>query len=150
MHVYLHTKFQVSRIILTSFRQVGIPSLSPLSKRTSKNPTQISFKDFYPRKKKILLINAINLAEKSINITNEDTGIIKHARKSFLCDNNKSQMKNDSGLLDVTMSACNGQEVCEMVGTFSFYKFSLKYNKNNIGIYRDDDLAIFKNISDPE
>ena len=37
-----------------------------------------------------------------------------------------------------------------MVGTFSFYKFSLKYNKNNIGIYRDDDLAIFKNISDPK
>ena len=32
---------------------------------------------------------------------------------------------------------------------FLLYKLSLKYNKNNIGLYRDDGLAIFKNISGP-
>ena len=31
--------------------------------------------------------------------------------------------------------------------TFILYKFSLKYNKNNIDLYRDDGLAVFKNIS---
>ena len=30
------------------------------------------------------------------------------------------------------------------------YKLSLKYNKNSIGLYRDDGLAIFKNISGPK
>ena len=59
-------------------------------------------------------------------------------------------MKKDSGLFDVTMGAYDGVEVCELVGTFLLHKLSLKYNKNNIGIYRDDGLAIFKNISGPK
>ena len=58
-------------------------------------------------------------------------------------------MKKDSELFDVTMGAYHGAEVCELVGTFLLYKLSLKYNKNNIGLYRDDGLAIFKNISGP-
>ena len=56
-------------------------------------------------------------------------------------------MKKDSRLFDVTMGACDGAEVRELVGTFLLYKFSLKYNKNNIGLYHGDGLAIFKNIS---
>ena len=32
-------------------------------------------------------------------------------------------------------------------GTFILYKLSLKYNENNIDLYRDDGLAVFKNIS---
>ena len=59
-------------------------------------------------------------------------------------------MKKDSGLFDVTMGAYDGAEVCGLVRTFLLYKLSLKYNKNNIGIYRDDGLAIFKNISGPK
>ena len=39
--------------------------------------------------------------------------------------------------------------ICELVGTFLLYKLSPKYNKNNNGLYRDDDLTIFKNISGP-
>ena len=59
-------------------------------------------------------------------------------------------MKQDSGLFDLTMGAYNGAEVCKLVGTFLLYKLSLKYNKNNIGLYRDDGLTIFKNISGPK
>ena len=59
-------------------------------------------------------------------------------------------MKKDSRLFDVTMGACDGAEVRELVGTFLLYKFSLKYNKNNIGLYHSDGLAIFKNISGPK
>ena len=59
-------------------------------------------------------------------------------------------MKKDSGLFDVTMGAYNGAEVCKLVGTFLLYKLSLKYNKNDIGLYRDDGLAIFKIISGPK
>ena len=59
-------------------------------------------------------------------------------------------MKKDSGLFDVTMGVYHGAEVCELVGTFLLYKLSLKYNKNDIGLYRDDGLAIFENVSDPK
>ena len=75
---------------------------------------------------------------------------IKHARKSLLYDNSEPWMKKDSGLFDVTMGAYDGAEVCELVGTFLLCELSLKYNKNNIGLYRDDGLAIFKNISGPK
>ena len=59
-------------------------------------------------------------------------------------------MKKDSGLFDVTMGAYDGAEACELVGTFLLYKLSLKYDKTNNGLYRDDGLAIFKNISGPK
>ena len=59
-------------------------------------------------------------------------------------------MKKDSGLFDVSMGAYDGAEVWELVGTFLLYKLSLKYNKNKIGLYGDDGLAIFKNISGPK
>ena len=107
-------------------------------------------KDFYPSIKETILIKVINFAEKRVNITNEDKVIIKHARKSLLYNNREPWMKKDSGLFDVTMGAYDGAEVCELVRTFLLYKLSLKYNKNNIGIYRDDGLAIFKNISGPK
>ena len=48
------------------------------------------------------------------------------------------------------MGAYDGVEVCELLGTFLLYKLSLKYNKNDISLYRDDGLAIFKNISGPK
>ena len=48
------------------------------------------------------------------------------------------------------MGAYDGAEVCELVGIFILYKLSTKYKKNNIGLYRDDGLAFFKNISGPK
>ena len=100
--------------------------------------------------KETLLIKAITFAEKLVNITKEDKVIIKHARKSLLYDNSEPCMKKDSGLFDLTMGVYDGAEVCELVGTFLLYKLSLKYNKNDIDLSRDDGLAIFKNISDPK
>ena len=46
-------------------------------------------KDLSPPIKETLLIKAINFAEKLVNITNQDKGIIKHARKSLLYDNSE-------------------------------------------------------------
>ena len=109
-----------------------------------------NIKNFHLSIKETLLIKAINFVEKLVNITNEDKGIIKHARKSLLYDNSEPWMKKDSGWFDLTMGAYDGAEVCELVGTFLLYKLSLKYNKNDIGLYRDDGLAIFKNISGPK
>ena len=106
-----------------------------------------NIKDFYPSIKETLLIKAINFAEERVNITNEDKVIIKLRRSSLLYDNNEPWLKKDSGSFDVTISAYHGVEVCKLAGTFFLYKLSLKYNKNNIRLYCDEGLAIFKNIS---
>ena len=48
------------------------------------------------------------------------------------------------------MRAYDGAEVCELVGIFILYQLSRIYNKNDIGLYRDDGLAVFRNTSGPQ
>ena len=48
------------------------------------------------------------------------------------------------------MGAYDGAEVCELVGNYLLYKLSKLYEKKDIGLYRDDGLAVFKNKSGPE
>ena len=45
------------------------------------------------------------------------------------------------------MGAYDGAEVCELVASFLLYALSLKYDKTNIGLYRDDGLVVFRNVS---
>ena len=61
-------------------------------------------------------------------------------------------MKKDGGLFDIAMGAFDRAEVCELVGNFLLHKLSEKYKRKNLPLYRDDGLAIFKNVngSDPE
>ena len=48
----------------------------------------------------------------------------------------------ESGLFDVTMGAYDGAEVYELADNFLLYALSLKDNKTNIGLYKDDGLAV--------
>ena len=107
-------------------------------------------KDFYPSISEKLLTNALNFAKEITDISREDMQIMYHARKSLLFSNEKPWMKREGNLFDVTMGAYDGAEVCELVGIFMLNKISEKYDKNDIGLYRDDGLAVFKNISGPE
>ena len=50
---------------------------------------------------------------------------------------------------DVTMRAYDGSEVCEFIGIYMLSLIGKKYDPKNIGLYRDDGLAVFKNISGP-
>ena len=59
------------------------------------------------------------------NRTNDDKVIIKHARKSLLCDNSEPWMKKDSIVFYVTTGAYDGADVCKLVGIFLLYKLSI-------------------------
>ena len=48
------------------------------------------------------------------------------------------------------MGSYDGAEVCELIGIFMLSLIGNKYNPNNIGLYRDDGLAVFKNTSGPQ
>ena len=45
------------------------------------------------------------------------------------------------------MVAYDGAEVCENVGLFLLNNLANKFEKNSVGLYRDDGLALFKNIN---
>ena len=81
-------------------------------------------------------------------VRDEDISIIKHARKSLLFNNGKPWIKNNnSNLFDVTMGSYDGAEICELVGLFILNHLGKSFAKENIGLYRDDGLAIIKNKS---
>ena len=84
------------------------------------------------------------------DISREDVQIMYHARKSLLFSNEKPWMKRKENLFDVTMGAYDGAEVCELAGIFMLNQISEKCKKDDVGLYRDDGLAVFKNISGPD
>ena len=45
------------------------------------------------------------------------------------------------------MGAYDGAEVCEIVGLFLLNNLANKFDKNSVSLYRDDGLALFKNIN---
>ena len=48
------------------------------------------------------------------------------------------------------MGCYDGAESCELVGSFILNKLTSIVNKSEIGLYRDDGLGIFYNVSKPE
>ena len=50
-------------------------------------------------------------------------------------------------MFDVTMDCYDGAEFCELVGLNILHKLSSAYPDGSIGLYRDDGLAVFKNVN---
>jgi len=105
---------------------------------------------FYPSITEKLLTDSINFAKQYTNIPDRDIDIIMHSRKSLLFNNDKAWIKKDNSSFDVTMGSYDGAEVCELVGLFILNDLCNIYGKENIGLYRDDGLAVFKNITGPQ
>ena len=76
----------------------------------------------------------MNFASEYIYIWKCDIDVINHAR-SLLFDGSKSWIKKQGGLFDVSMAAYDGDEVCELVGTYMLNVLSKIYNKNDFGLY---------------
>ena len=43
------------------------------------------------------------------------------------------------------MGSYDGAEVCELAGLFMLIELSKIFDEDNIGLYRDDGLSVFKN-----
>ena len=113
--------------------------------------TVFDIEEFYPSITENLLKKALDFAKTQTKITQEQLKLIFHCRKSLLYDKNEAWVKQKGNMeFDVTMGSYDGAEVCELVGMFLLNELSKKYNKTDIGLYRDDGLAIFKNTSGPQ
>ena len=99
--------------------------------------------EFYPSISEDLLRKALDFASQYDTITEQEKDIIINAKQSLVFHNNTPWCKKDSNsLFDVTMGSHDGAETCELVGSYLLSELSSKYG-NQIGLYRDDGLAVF-------
>ena len=96
--------------------------------------------NFYPSISQDLLNKALDFASNYDNITADERNIIIHAKSSILIHKNQRWQKKGNTTFDVTMGSFDGAETCELVG--SFLLSQLQHLNINVGLYRDDGLAI--------
>lgn len=106
--------------------------------------------NFYPSITEDLLNKSINFAKAFTHISDSDLEIIYHARKSLLFDDNGVWVKKDNSLFDVTMGSFDGAEICELVGLYLLSQITRHIDKQDIGLYRDDGLALLRNTNGPK
>ena len=73
-----------------------------------------------------------------------------HARKSLLFSNEGPWMECEGNLFDITMETYDCVDGWELVDNFMLNEISEKYNKIDIGLFRNNGLAVFQNISGPK
>ena len=76
--------------------------------------------------------------------------IIMHSRKSLLFDKENVWVKKENSDFDVTMGSYDGAELCELTGLYILSILSNEFGKDRIGLYRDDGLSCFQNMSGPQ
>ncbi len=96
--------------------------------------------EFYPSITDELLHKALKFAEKYNTITEQEKHIIRHTKKSLLYNNEQPWCKRTNSNFDVTMGSFDGAETCELVGLYILSQ--LEPLGINIGLYRDDGLAV--------
>ena len=114
---------------------------------------QLDIVEFYPSISSELLEDAMLFAEEVIGhrIDKTSKDIILNARKAFLFtaqgEENIPWVKKTREDFDVTMGAPDGAELCEFVGLFLLDQVRKNIPDLNFGLYRDDGLATFNNMS---
>ena len=109
---------------------------------------QFDIKNFYPSITEEILEEAISFAKSLIDIDDHKIRTIKHCRKSLFFHNNIAwKKKTTTSWFGVFMGSYDGAEVCELVGTFNLSKLGNIIGKKNTGLYRDNGLAVLRNMN---
>ena len=74
-----------------------------------------------------------------------------NARKTLLFHHEEPWMKKNGEEDFVVLMGCHdGAEICELAGTFILNKITpIMQEQNNVGLYRNDGLGTFRNLSRP-
>ena len=100
--------------------------------------------EFYPSISEKLLSRALDFASDFVTISADDRQTITHAKHSLLFSSGDPwQKRNSNTLFDVTMGSYDGAETCELVGCYLLSQLK-QIPDIDIGLYRDDGLAILK------
>ena len=68
--------------------------------------------------------------------------------KSLLYYNDEPWVKKGESNFDITIGVCNEAQVYELIDISMLTLLSKHINKSHIGLYRDDDLAILKDLKE--
>ena len=99
--------------------------------------------EFYPSISETLLQRALDFTANYVTISNDDCHIILQAKKSLLFNNgNPWQKRNTNTLFNVTMGSYDGAEICELVGNYILSQLKEIPYDMEIGLYRNDGLAV--------
>ena len=105
--------------------------------------------EFYPSISESLLLEAISFAQQYVHVSEQDRGIILHARKTLLFGDGDTWSKK-TGLFDVPVGCYDGAEICELVAVYALTKLANVVEKQDVGLYRDDGLAVLRNTNGRE
>ena len=95
-----------------------------------------------------MLRASLEYTKRHTTVSEQEVEIIMHSRKTLLFDKNEPWVKRgDSPMFDVAMSCYDAAEICELVGLYILQKLTSEFPERGIGLYRDDGLACFKNMS---
>ena len=97
-----------------------------------------------------LLLKALEFAKSYTPIDGETTNMIMQCRKSILFGEKKTWIKNNNSLFNITMGSFDGAEICELVVLYLLHAITQPINTNDMGLYRDDGLAVLRNTSGPK
>ena len=112
---------------------------------------QYDIEEFYPSFSEDLLKKAIHYARTFVDASSDKKETIMHCRKSLLFNNSDIWIEKEGNKdFYVTMGSFDSAEICDLLGLYILYILSTKYGRNLTGIYRDDGLACFKNVSDSQ
>ena len=107
--------------------------------------------EFFPSISKCLVEKALWHPFKYKASTNATKNIIIHARKSVLFSNNQAlQKKSGDTEFDVTMGSYDEAELSELEGLLILNSLNDMHGPNTSGLYRDDGLCCFTNVSGSE
>ena len=94
-------------------------------------------------------MKSLNYAKSIEAIDEKVVKVIMHSRKSLLFDRDNVWVKKENPNFDVTMRSYDGVELYELTGLYMLNVLSSKFGKEKIGLYRDDGLSCFHNMTGP-
>ena len=90
---------------------------------------------------------SLTFAEAQILLSDDDKTTTHNVSKLLLFNDQLTWIKRAS---DFTMGAYDGTEVSELVRNYLLCELWKLYEKKDIGLYGDNELAVFRNKNGPE
>ena len=119
-----------------------------VEKKEEKRFIKFDIVSFYPSIKRELLDEAIQWSRQlGVEVSELDESLILASRQNFLWYKNHPWKKKEEPKFDCTMGSFDSAEVAELVGLFVLHKITsseIGIRKEEVGLYRDDGLAILR------
>ena len=107
--------------------------------------------EFYPSITEPILRKALEFAQEHTTTKGIEIDTILNAKQTLLFTKGKTWSKrNASNCFDVAMGSYDGAETGELVGLFVRDRLKRIVPRQNIGLYRDDGLAVVESTSGPK